>query len=50
MDALFKGRTYHPLPFALRLSSLGSVMLRSHETYTLFKQGEFTREALVGDR
>ena len=35
MDALSKGRTCDPLPFALRLRSLGSVILRSHETYTL---------------
>ena len=35
MDALSKGRTCHPLPFTLRLGSLGSVILRSHETYTL---------------
>ena len=34
MDALSKGRTYHTLPFALRLSPLSSVMLRLHETYT----------------
>ena len=32
---LSKGRTCDPLPFALRLRSLGSVILRSHETYTL---------------
>ena len=35
MDALSKRRTRDPIPFALRLRSLGSFMLRSHETYTL---------------
>ena len=35
MDALSKRRTRDPIPFALRLRSLGSFMLYSRETYTL---------------
>ena len=34
MNALSKTRTCNPLPYAQRLRSLGSFMLRSHETYT----------------
>ena len=34
MDALSKRRTRDPIPFALRLRSLGSFMLYSRETYT----------------
>ena len=41
MDALSKRRTRDPIPFALRLRSLGSFMLYSRKTYTLVTAGKF---------